>query len=185
MVLKSDSRPGPRLAPNGEPWIDKETLRDVRIIFRNLSGAETQYNRKGDRNFGLLLPDRETADRLASAGWNVKQLKPRINDEGEEQEGSFWIEVSAKYGDTRPPKVVLVTSYNRTPLNEDTVGMIDAAVIMKVDITIRPYQWAMNGKVGTKAYLQTMYVTIQEDELDRDYADTPARDDEPVDEWSR
>lgn len=188
MALKSTATRPVRtgLAPNGQPWVEQETLKDVRIIRRNFSGKEIPpYNRKGDRNFGLLLPNEEEALRLREAGWNVKQMKPR---EGEEV-GSYVIDVEVKYGETRPPKVVMVTEKRKTPLNEDTVGMIDAAVIVKVDLTLRPYQYDFNGRVGTKAYLKTAYITIQQDALDAEYEDIGREDDvrvdEPINEWAR
>jgi hypothetical protein len=51
-------------------------MEGVRIIFRNFAGKEGQYNREGDRNFGVILPD-DVAQQMLADGWNVKYLKPR------------------------------------------------------------------------------------------------------------
>lgn len=143
-------------------------MEGVRIIFRNFAGKEGQYNREGDRNFGVILPS-DVAEAMAADGWNVKMLKPREDDE--EGEETPWLAVTVAYDKGRPPKVVMITDRGRTNLDADTVEMLDWADVKNVDLIVRPYNWDVNGRSGIKAYLQSMYVTIEEDELERKYAD--------------
>ena len=49
--------------------------------------------------------------------------------------------------------------------------ILDTAYISKVDLTVTPYQWELkSGKSGVKAYLKTMYVTLDKDEFEDRYA---------------
>jgi hypothetical protein len=142
-------------------------MEGVRIIFRNFSGKEGQYNREGDRNFAVLLDDR-VAEAMATDGWNVKWLRPR--DEDEEENPQPYLPVSVNFKG-RPPRIVLITSRGRTNLDEDSVEMLDWADIINVDLIVRPYEWTVNEKSGIKAYLQSIYVTIEEDALERKYSE--------------
>jgi hypothetical protein len=143
-------------------------MEGVRIIFRNFSGKEGQYNREGDRNFAVLLDD-TAAEAMTSDGWNVKWLKPREDDEEETQQA--YLPVSVNFEKGRPPRVVLITSRGRTNLDADGVELLDWADITNVDLIVRPYTWEVSGKTGVKAYLQSLYVTIEEDALERKYAE--------------
>nr|DAS59333.1 MAG TPA: hypothetical protein [Caudoviricetes sp.] len=146
-------------------------MENARLIFRNFEGREEKYNRKGDRNFGLIIEDPEVAQQLAEDGWNIKELTPKNNDDYDDTpEVIYWLPVTVRF-DNVPPKVMLVTRRKKTRLNEDNINTIDYANIAKVDLTVTPYDWEVNGKSGTKAYLQTMYVTINEDEFADKYAD--------------
>jgi hypothetical protein len=142
-------------------------MEGVRIIFRNFAGKEGQYNREGDRNFAVLLDD-AVANAMAEDNWNIKWLKPREEEEDEQPQAYLQVSVNFK---GRPPRIVLITSRGRTNLMEDQVEMLDWADIQNVDMIVRPYEWTVNGRSGVKAYLQSIYVTIEEDALEKKYAE--------------
>ena len=147
-------------------------MENAQILFRNFAGKEGLYNAEGDRNFCVLLDD-ETAQSMINDGWNVKELKPRDDDPPQK-----YIQVSVKYrgrsgAKVRPPRIVMITSKGRTDLTEDETELLDYVDIAKVDLIVRPFQWAVSGKTGTKAYLQSLYITIAEDALALKYQDVP------------
>lgn len=142
-------------------------MEGVRIIFRNFSGKEGQYNREGDRNFAVLI-DEKTADAMATDGWNVKVLAPRDDEEGSLPQS--YLPVAVNFNG-RPPRIVMITSRNRTTLDESQVETLDWVDIVNVDLIVRPYSWEVNGKSGIKAYLQSMYITIEEDPLEAKYSE--------------
>ena len=148
------------------------TLEDVNIVFRNFSGAEGPFNKAGDRNFGLLIGP-EDAEAMAADGWNVKYLKPR--EEGDEAQA--WLKIKVNFSG-RPPRVVLITENgqgekSKTPLDESMVSILDWAPIETVDLIINPYEWSVNGNTGITAYLQSIFVTMAQDDLEKKYANVP------------
>lgn len=146
-------------------------VEDARIIFRNFTGKEGQYNREGDRNFSVVL-DEKTAAQMLRDGWNVKYLKPREGDDEELEEATPYIQVSVNFKN-RPPTIVVITSRARTRLSEDTVATLDWAEFKTVDLICNPYNWEVGDKSGVKAYLKSLYVTIEEDALELKYAVDP------------
>lgn len=151
------------------------TLEDVRLIFRNFSGNESQYNAKGVRNFCVVLPT-DVADAMAADGYNIKQRPPR--EEGDDP--LIYLKVNVNFNGARPPQVVLINSRGRTTLDEADLNILDWADIQHVDLIISPYvrDWP-DGRTTVTAYLQKIFVTIQEDELEEKYADVPFIGDEP------
>lgn len=150
------------MAQNESPSV---TVEDARLIFRNFAGREREFNSEGDRNFSVIL-EPGLAQQLKKDGWRVKQLKPR--EEGEE--GDYHLKVTVNYKKGRPPRCVLITSNNRTELGSDEVMLFDTADIKKADLIINGW-WSDMAGGGYGAFLKTLFVTINEDELELKYND--------------
>lgn len=150
-----------------EPRRQTVLIEDAEIRFRNFSGLEGKFNREGDRNFTVLLSE-ETAEAMTRDGWNVKYLKAR--EEGDSDQAIVQVAVSFK---NTPPQIYMVTGERRTQLDESTISLLDLARIERSDLIISPYDYTVNGKSGRKAYLQKLFVVIEEDELDRKYSNVP------------
>lgn len=148
---------------------------NCRIIFKNFKGEQSQYNRAGDRNFCVVIEDLDEAEAMKQDGWNVKYLPPM--DEGGQETAYLPVAVSFKYN---PPTIVMYSSKGRTPLDEESIGVLDYMQFENVDLLVNPYNWEVNGKTGVKAYVKSMYVTVQEDVLAKKYASIDMSD--PMDE---
>lgn len=127
---------------------------DARIIFRNFSGTPSKFNREGDRNFAVVIPDDETANELLERGWHVVVKPPREEDE----EPLRFLKVKVKFND-RGPSVYLRTNGKQNRLDEESVSVLDSIDIFSVDLDIRPYHWERDGDSGIAAYLQAICVT--------------------------
>lgn len=141
---------------------------DARIIYRNFAGRGDKYNREGDRNFAVVIPDEEMANELTNLGWNVKIKPPR-----EDGDMPFmFLPVKVKFND-RGPNVYLKTGDVQNKLDEESVGLLDNIDIIGVDLDIRPYDWSVNGKEGRTAYLQSIRVIQDTDRFAGDDGNFP------------
>lgn len=147
----------------------KLLVEDAKFMYRpNFSGeVRSRYDRQGDRNFNIVIEDEELAQRLRDDGWNVRTKV------FEDEEPINFINVKCKFTGYKDPKVYLVTGSKRRPvlLDEDSIGTIDSADIVDMNMTITSYYYEVNGKSGISAYLKTAYITIEEDEWADRYAE--------------
>ena len=149
-------------APRGILQID-----DAIIIFRNFSGVGSKFNREGDRNFAVIIPDQEIADALIEEGWKVKIKPPR--EDGDDP--VMYLPVKIKFND-RGPNVYLKTGDAMNKLDEESIGCLDDVDILSADMDIRPYDWEVNGKTGRSAYLQSIRITQRiNDRFAEEYAE--------------
>ena len=140
-------------------------IEDARIVFRNFAGAADKYNREGDRNFAVVIPDQEIANELIAEGWNVRIRDPRDDYD----EPFMFLPVKIKFN-SRGPGAYVKSGDSVTRLNEDTIGMLDEIDIESVDMDLRPFDWEVNGKTGRSAYLQNINVRQNIDRFGAMYA---------------
>jgi hypothetical protein len=150
--------------------IENLTIKDAEVIFKNFSGRRKESNGKvvneeGNRNFCVILPD-GVAEKLQDDGWNVRILRPR--DEGEE--ARYYLSVAVNYNYRIPPEIHMLSGHKDTLLDEDDVDTLDYAEIKKIGLTIRPRIWGDNNE-KIKAYLKSMVVELETDELMDAYRD--------------
>lgn len=149
-------------------------IEGAKIKFPNFSGKEDHYNPLGGRrSFCVILEDESVVQNLIDDGWNVRYLASRDDPEDKVP----YLSVAVNFANM-PPKVVMLTSNGKVVLSEDTIGQLDYADIENADVVIRPYNWTVNGKTGVKAYLKTLYVTLNIDEFETKYADISESHDE-------
>lgn len=153
---------------------NKLAIDNARIIFKNFTGKDDKFGREGDRNFSIVIEDDALAEQLSNDGWNVKPLTPRDPDE----KVNHFIKVKISFK-VRPPKIWLLTNHKRTLLDEDSIATLQYARIENADVVISPWRWEVNGKTGIAAYLETLYVKIEDDPFADKYADYENSDDVP------
>lgn len=139
-------------------------IEDARIIYRNFAGIGSKYNREGDRNFAVIIPNQEIADELIADGWAVKIKPPRDEDESP----FMYLPVKVKFNN-RGPAAYVKSGNSVQRLNEDTIGMLDEIDIQSVDMDLRAYNWEVNGKTGRSAYLQAINVIQNIDRFGAQY----------------
>lgn len=138
-------------------------INNAKIIFKNFSGKPGMYNKEGDRNFCLLLPDDAAVYFFRRNGYSPT-VKPSTSEEGE---FFRYIKIKLRFNQWGPT-VILKSGDKTTRVDESLVSALDSIRIDRVDMDIRPYQWERpNGESGQTAYLSGMTVYQQIDRFEQ------------------
>ena len=150
--------------------MERLILEESKIIFKNFRGEKGMYNEAGVRTFSVVIDDLELAKNCLAEGWALKPLK---NEEGDVD--AYHLPVKINYDARQPPRIYKVSSSTKGQLllDERTVEMLDYLPIEFADVIVNPYEWEVRGESGIKAYCQTMYIVIEENELDLKWANRP------------
>lgn len=146
--------------------VNNINIEGAMIIWKNFSGERDKFN-PGKRGFSVVIDDTVMADELRQEGWNVKDRPLQEGADDSEQEWTLPVKLNMN----RYTQVWLIVGNHKTLLDEDTVSQLDVVDIVNCDISIRPYEWEMNGRTGITAYVDSMYVTIRENKFADKYAD--------------
>lgn len=146
--------------------VNNINIEGAMIIWKNFSGERDKFN-PGKRGFSVVIDDTVMADELRHEGWNVKDRPLQEGADDSEQEWTLPVKLNMN----RYTQVWLIVGNHKTLLDEDTVSQLDVVDIVNCDISIRPYEWEMNGHTGITAYVDSMYVTIRENKFAEKYAD--------------
>lgn len=135
---------------------------DAQIIFRHFSGEADDFHREGERDFTLVIKDKEIADAFIDKGYNVKYYENYEN----------W-RLKVKIGFKKyKPNIYLVTNGRPTELTEETIECLDHVEIQRIDMDIRPSDWGpINGKYGRAAYVKSMKVIQVVDRFAAEFAE--------------
>lgn len=149
-------------------------VENAKLKFENFTGRPGKFNAAGVRSFAVVIDDPETAERLAADEWPVKYPKQHETDGDDDEETRFspHLPIGVRF-DKKPPRVILVSSKARVVLEEKDIAVLDAIDIERCDLVANASWWfddrAQEWKV--KAYLKSMIVWIDEDPLEKKYAD--------------
>lgn len=183
LIMRDNSRKVSPLEINGAKIVLRRNFSGDVIVTK--SGS---WNQEGKRTFNIEL-DQELADMLATDLWSVKQY------ENQDGDVTLFLPIEIKFNtydkydkataeelkEKFNPKVYIVTDQHKVLLDEYSLKLLDKARIRYVNLRINPYPWVIGSKVGTKAYLDKMYVVIEpgddtvvkEDPLDAEFANVP------------
>lgn len=126
---------------------------DTVLFYKNFAGRETSYNRLGNKNFCVAIPDKNWAEALQLIGWNVKKTE---NDK-------YILPVSVRLPSKPPEPIISIASKINGELRQttykvdDDLSALDSMNLKNVMIKIVGREYTYNNKTGIKAELESLW----------------------------
>ena len=150
-------------------------IENAKIIFKNFEGKERKnpktgkvVNAKGERNFCIVIDNPEEAELMKEDGWNVKSYG--VGDEYDMP--LYYIPVRINMNGNFPPKIHVYTKKSKELFDADMMKSLDDADFKKVNVRINPRPWDDNGRPAIKAYLREMFILLEEDAWEEEFANS-------------
>ena len=151
---------------------DKWQPRNFRGLERVVNGEKV--NAEGERNFCIFLdPEQVDCEQMIADGWNISKSE---NPRDPQAEPNYMLRVKVKYhpeflpdGKKNDlarlnPKVRVVTQRGEMEMDEENIGDLDSAQIVKANLTINGTWRSSSRYTGYVAYLSKIVVRVFEDE---------------------
>ena len=147
-------------------------LEDTRFIFATNFEGNPDKDRfhSGQRKGNVIIPTKELADEMMDYGINVRQTRPREDDEDFVPTYYVSVLVNFRCPERFQPKIYIVSGdAEPVRLDEDSVKQIDYMWVDRVNVTLSPNEYEP-GRFSL--YVQTMYVEqrIDDDPFAKRYA---------------
>ena len=157
---------------------DKWQPRNFRGLERINPRTGKLVNREGERNFCIFLPDAiertvnkqtdfVTQDQLIEDGWNISKSENPVDPLAEP---SYMLRVKVRWHPEDSdlarlnPKIQMWTQNGNMMMDEENVGDLDSAQIVKANLTIRATWKSTPSYTGYVAYLEKLVLRIYEED---------------------
>lgn len=150
----------------------KINITNSKIVFRNLAGKPTKFNSRGGvRDFAVVLDNYDDVESLINMGFSVKYFNKK--NENDPDVPFLKVKVNFRYneeGELMSPHIYVINNGQKVLIKPETAEIVDRADIAYCDMVIRPFAYNnINGRSGVSAYLDKMFVNIEEDEIEKKY----------------
>lgn len=149
---------------------------NCKIVFRNLEGRPTEWNKKGGkRDFAVVLDNYSDVETLINMGFPIKYFNKKNDTDPDVP--YLRVKVNYRYDDDGKlisPHVYLIENGVKVLLNkhqgQNNVCEVDRGNIDYCDIIINPFYSNVNGQSFLSAYLDSMWVNLVDNEFEQKYS---------------